>query len=276
MLTCFAPACKSADRDKQGKQRVAIVCKLWVGLSRAGDFPQWFNGQPNVLGGGAPWEAASVFPGDEVFLTALSQGDGDLTTITGGIQFQSNIPPGFYPGWPGTDGAFRGFDASTAVGSAVLVPPLDTGAVNQIKMPNVAGYVQSFDGHTAGAFYVEYIVNFNTFFTNQTGIGIARKAPDINFIFGGEFGAGDVNGGAVVDGGNLGSGFLLDVHALGNTHGLGANTDTTGTRLAVAILITAAPFNTFPYRASQLEPVSMTCLPCTPLVMKGDWPGRYG
>jgi hypothetical protein len=259
-------------------------CRVWIGIVRGGvaGTTIWLNGNPDVLAGGTSFAVPGHFPGEALYLTACGTGDAALSVNFGGSlnSFGGRVPAGFYPGWPVKNGVdINGFDPASFRGSAGFTnpffhpPPLQT-----IAFPTVVGLAQTIDGHTAGAYYIEYQTTYDIF-SNLAGVGISKSpngvAPNVNsFPAHGAYDIADPNGGLAVNGG-FNASWMLSLAANGVTApALPAwAVDPTGTTIALAIYITQ-PDNTF--RPNNLTPVAMSCVPCTPLVMTPGWPGRYG
>lgn len=252
-------------------------CVIWPGLVVPGFAPAWMLGTPNLDGtGGQPFDVPDVFPGEPLYLTATGDGDGQcwLTVSINPLDYASLVPAGFLPGWPTADfGAADVFDPAKSQNVAFL----GTGNPQHIDFGAVPGVAQSATAHTAGAFYIEYLFR-GDLFTVGTGMGVARLMPSPNDYFSSSrFSTIDANGGAHVEGG---SNNQWDVATSANGAGIATGfhqpRTTPPIAMALAILITPGPPAAFPFRPASLQPVALSCVPCTPLVMTGGWPGRYG
>ncbi len=253
-------------------------CRVWIGQVIPGLLSGetiWFNGDPGSLSGGTSFAVPGHFPGDELLLTACGTGDAELAVNLGGspLAFQGKVPNGFFPGWPTKDFArVSGFDPATAQGSAGFKIGGASPPVQGLTFFTTIGLIQSGEGHTAGAFYVEYVTKFDLF-SNLAGVGVSRRAPDLSFWPGhGRYSVTDNNGGLAVNGG-FNNTWTVSLFANNvDAPALPAfAVDPTGTILALAIYITEP---TAVLIAPALTPVALSCVPCCPLTLDGKWPGR--
>jgi hypothetical protein len=231
-------------------------------------------GGPEQGTGGVNMGGAALAPnnGAKVYITAQGTGDAGIRIATGVPFFKTKPPQGFAWGWPNGFGGPNGkFDPATAQGSAV-VDATGWG----VSFPATSGLVQSTVGVSQGSYYIEYEI-FTDIFSQGMGVGFGRHNPNLaSWGTGGGFAPGDDNGGAFINGGNIGNGYQAT---------LGANTapginipdfaTPPGTSIGVALTIT----NDFAlgFQPQPLMPVPLVCVPCTELILPNQsFRNRFG
>lgn len=178
------------------------TCLLWYLASQGVGQPSvaWNNdttASPDDLRGGIPFDTGACLD-EEMFLTACGTGDAGIQMAFSFLDFFLPIIPSTYiPGWPNKFGGIDTWDASSLQGSASL-------AGNRLNCGSSPGSVRSTTGWKSGRFCVQYQVHYDIF-SQQAGAGIMRKNAQLNQIFLGEQNGGDIIGGSMVQGGNIGT-----------------------------------------------------------------------
>lgn len=249
---------------------------FWIARVLPGVFsPVWNNGDGDPIsqtGGISFAQAPGLFapndpgiPGAPIYTTAQGSGDARIT-IQDETPFVLDTTAlsqaGYNPGWPGGR-----WNPATAAGSAV-VGIGDT----IVDFPTTAGLVQGQEPQIAGKWYFEYLVNVDVF-SNRMGVGVGRLGVDLNFwTNSGRFSVTNPYGGVRVSGGFTNQ-FITSIAANGGPDNPTLSPSVQNTTIGVAVLITD-PDAVF--RPSGFEPVSLSCAPCAPLVLRSGWPGRFG
>lgn len=204
-------------------------------------------------------------PNGAMYLTAQGSGGGGVIMNFGQLSFRGGIPSGYFPGWPSLTTGLANWDPGTAQGSAVVQPDGVT-----VNFPVVDGIVQSSSGWRSGRFYVEYVTT-QIIFTNFTGAGVARLAPDKDFWIGnGAMNAMDNNGGALVVGGFLGNGFQgrLASESVPITTPNPVTNQGAG-NVVVGLAINMSP--SYAFRPASYNPVNLPRGLCCPVTLDPRW-----
>ena len=247
-----------------------LACTIWAGLVPATGAPvlAWAGGGNPATGIGGYSFAAGPLPGAALYLTAFGTGDASLSLNTAPLP--GRVPKGFYPGWPSSFGLISDqFDPATKQGSAVV-------GSTTVSFPSSPGLVQGQTGLTRGRYYYEYMVTGTDSFSGKQGIGVGRKGLDMNvWSNAGGYNAGDVNGGAQIDGGNIVNNFLATVNA-NEVSGPPIGNVTAGSIVGVAVLLTP-DYQPFVFRPAALIPTPLVCIPCVEMVLPGqNFRNRFG
>lgn len=236
-----------------------LVASPWNGINTA---------DPDNLIGGISFQVPP-HRNDAYILTAKGTGDagGYLNTGAGapGDAFGfAGVPPSTYTqGWPNAFGGFDTIDPASALGSAA-------GHIsgNQVQFPTTPGACTTTTAWANGRFYVEMKVTNQDLFSGGLGIGVMRPGFDLTYIFANaEYSVSDPNGGAMLDGGNLGTTppYQLTASTNGSNTGFGLTPDATNandTWLSFAVaMLTRDNFIPQPFSAVPLP--RLICCPVT-------------
>lgn len=215
------------------------------------------NANPATRKGGIPL-VIDTLAGQPLFATVCGSGDASIAINWGQALFGGGgpqnliVPAGFFPGWPQANGQADNFNPASIQGSAQPVAGLG------VNFPDTPGSVQSATGYQGGQFYWEYQLAGYDLFSTSLGMGLQRAGGDLNFQFGGEFNASDANGGAIVNGGNLGNGFEVSVLANGATVLSDFLVAGEGATMGIAVAILTS-VNFIP---ALFTSVKLPCVPC--------------
>lgn len=236
------------------------ICLLWYRIVQQGgslEGTPWnmaAGANPDTLEGGIPFNVGACIT-EPLFLTGCGTGDAGID-MAFGPPFNpfAEIPETYTPGWFNDAGGIDIWDiASTQGGCTVSGGQLFNGAG--------AGAARSRTSKTQGRYYVEYTVRYDIF-SNQTGVGIMRKGAQLGPMIAGELTSGDPIGGAMIQGGQLGS-YVTNVNVFGNSFAPNNFVEgVTDTVMGMAIaLIPQAVF--VPQLFSAVPLPRLTCCPAT-------------
>lgn len=195
------------------------ICLFWARIVSVGGSPflsgAWNNdsrADPDNLTGGIPFNQGGCLT-EPMYLTACGTGDAGVYANFGQAPFAAariDIPKTYVPGWPGADGLPDTFDPASIQGSTVL-----SSGNRSNTFANSPGSVRSTTGWAQGRFYAEYQVNYDIF-SQKAGMGVMRRDAQLNSIFSGQQNISDNFGGAMPQGGSLGS-YFFNVQTFGVT-----------------------------------------------------------
>ncbi len=240
------------------------ICLFWFRIVASPTLEQTsWNGNshadPDTLTGGIAFNQGGCLT-DPLYLTATGTGDAGVVAK---FQPPFTSPPIWLPKtyglWPADDSGHARFDDTNLQGSAALTNPART-SVSFIATPGAA---QTTTGILAGRYFAEYQVTYDIF-SSRTGMGIIRHNAELAQLTSGRFSVADAFGGAMVQGGDLGTvpTYQTSLDVFGSTLA-GSNVVSAPGNTVLAIAMAVIP--QYNYVPNLISAVSMPRLICCPV-----------